>query len=413
MGSNVSTFHPLLETSSIHPPECDEYSDLCNGALLEPFETRTEDSAESFGFGLNFALDFDFSWPRTEQRMSPTSGDLARKPPATPGGAVLQSDTSVPSHAEFPPPLTFAGYDDTFGVGYWAMDSSASDTSVSGDSVRSDDDHRYKCTECKVPFANSYKLEQHAKAAGHKAYACEDARCRKSYYSRSSYVRHVASHKGPGPHVCKVCARYNQHKTFKRKDHLVQHERNCHPTEVSRVPSNQVAGIKRSSSTAIHQDFNVPMAPVSQAAIEERLNTNVNKAPKTVAFLPCPVDADQFGCQWQDGQVSKHQHARAIEIAQSIRSEFGDGHGDVLRQIEKHLHLHDRPRTLGSQAASVTGASKAQINGCIEPYLLSSCPLASPPHVLEPGAQERALEDLPASESLNCPGSVVVGDRCI
>lgn len=113
----------------------------------------------------------------------------------------------------------------------WDTDSSVATSVVSERSLNKDGviDTRHTCRQCQSGFATSALLEQHSKATRHRTFACQDADCKKTYYRRDTYLRHLSTHRRTNLHVCKVCEATKQRTTFKRRDHLKQHQRNCHP----------------------------------------------------------------------------------------------------------------------------------------------------------------------------------------
>jgi hypothetical protein len=102
-----------------------------------------------------------------------------------------------------------------------------------------EDEPRYLCQECNKLFKNLQELDQHTKRVPHKAWICAELFCGKAYVRRDTFLRHRATHKDKS-HACPTCALHNKQKTFKRKDHLKEHMRNCHakdiePTSVENV----------------------------------------------------------------------------------------------------------------------------------------------------------------------------------
>ena len=86
------------------------------------------------------------------------------------------------------------------------------------------------CEECRKVFRTSKDLERHAKISRHRPYVCSEAGCRKTFSRRDTFVRHKTIHKGSEFHTCQICLQSNKRSVFKRKDHLHQHEKNCHFT---------------------------------------------------------------------------------------------------------------------------------------------------------------------------------------
>lgn len=105
--------------------------------------------------------------------------------------------------------------------------SRASSTDSSSTSL--EDPSRFMCAECRLSFATSSALEDHAKIEQHKSYQCPDAHCRKKYRRRDVYVRHKATHNKPSNLKCSQCTREGISKTFARRDHYKQHVKTCHP----------------------------------------------------------------------------------------------------------------------------------------------------------------------------------------
>jgi len=91
-----------------------------------------------------------------------------------------------------------------------------------------EDQQRHICQECNKLFRNLQDLDQHAKGVPHRAWRCAEPFCEKTYARRDTFLRHRATHKDKS-HSCPVCPGLNKQKVFKRKDHLREHIRNCHP----------------------------------------------------------------------------------------------------------------------------------------------------------------------------------------
>ncbi|EME49263.1 hypothetical protein DOTSEDRAFT_68136 [Dothistroma septosporum NZE10] len=99
------------------------------------------------------------------------------------------------------------------------------ETSRSSRSTQRRDRHR--CKECDSRFLTASSLETHARDLFHKTFVCSEPGCDKSYCRMDLYTRHKKDHKPSKMHFCDHCPR-NRAKSFKRKDHLTQHVRNCH-----------------------------------------------------------------------------------------------------------------------------------------------------------------------------------------
>jgi hypothetical protein len=89
----------------------------------------------------------------------------------------------------------------------------------------------YICQECNKLFKNYQELEQHTKRLLHKPWRCAEPLCGKTYARRDPFLRHRATHKDKS-HACLSCALRKKQKTFKRKDHLKEHMRNCHSKDI-------------------------------------------------------------------------------------------------------------------------------------------------------------------------------------
>lgn len=121
--------------------------------------------------------------------------------------------------------------EDPIEPGFWQTPYFTDQTLLGGGGVAS---RPNVCAECEYPFPTSQALEDHARARTHQAYACNALNCGRSYSRRDTYARHRATHKGFDAHVCEHCPIGTKRKVFKRRDHLIQHVRNCHPAESPR-----------------------------------------------------------------------------------------------------------------------------------------------------------------------------------
>lgn len=95
-----------------------------------------------------------------------------------------------------------------------------------GSSAPSGDLKRRICGKCHRCFDNAYSLEKHAKTSGHRIYDCKVPGCDRSYCRRDLLTRHRKSHELG--HICHICQENQELRTFKRRDHLLQHFRNRH-----------------------------------------------------------------------------------------------------------------------------------------------------------------------------------------
>ncbi|QIX02340.1 hypothetical protein AMS68_007857 [Peltaster fructicola] len=84
------------------------------------------------------------------------------------------------------------------------------------------------CAQCKRPYGNYKKLEEHGKRSGHLPFQCPRVHCSKLLPRRDTFKRHVDSHLHTLQLRCKQCAEVGVEKQFKRKDHLSQHMKKCH-----------------------------------------------------------------------------------------------------------------------------------------------------------------------------------------
>jgi hypothetical protein len=85
-----------------------------------------------------------------------------------------------------------------------------------------------KCSECSKTFSNLRTLDKHTQSTSHKAWRCREPGCWKSYARRDTFLRHRSTH-SDNSHTCLDCLRDGKKKAFKRKDHLSEHIRSCHP----------------------------------------------------------------------------------------------------------------------------------------------------------------------------------------
>jgi hypothetical protein len=105
------------------------------------------------------------------------------------------------------------------------LSTSSWDTDCSQD----ESSQRLACSECARTFENLSALNKHTQSTLHKAWRCFEAGCEKSYARRDTFLRHRVAHRDDAlSHICLVCLQVNKRKTFKRKDHLRDHMRNCH-----------------------------------------------------------------------------------------------------------------------------------------------------------------------------------------
>lgn len=109
-------------------------------------------------------------------------------------------------------------------IDLWAKLSKASNREC----LQDDDIQRLMCSECGRDFDNLQGLNRHTMSSQHKAWRCQELGCGKTYARRDTFLRHRTTHTDSG-HTCNVCADNDKHKMFKRKDHLKEHMRNCHP----------------------------------------------------------------------------------------------------------------------------------------------------------------------------------------
>jgi hypothetical protein len=100
------------------------------------------------------------------------------------------------------------------------------------DNRQADETQYLRCSECGLEFENLQGLDKHSKSSLHKAWRCHEIGCGKTYARRDTYLRHRTKHTDSA-HTCYACLQENKHKVFKRKDHLKEHLRNCHPTSVN------------------------------------------------------------------------------------------------------------------------------------------------------------------------------------
>lgn len=157
---------------------------------------------------------------------------------------------------------------------------------------------RLSCRKCYRKFENAYSLEQHAKITGHRIFVCPVVGCEMSYTRRDSWTRHKRSHNLEL--TCDLCPKSDQKKTFKRKDHLLTHQRNCHPE-----------------------------------------SCKWQEAPRAPNPLPAFQAPSQCSCSCSKGSstASRAGEARAgLEDIVKIKSEHQD-RGQVLRALEKKFEL--------------------------------------------------------------------------
>lgn len=136
---------------------------------------------------------------------------------------------------------------------------------------------QFSCVICYSSFETASKLEQHARGENHRTYVCTDASCGRSYCRRDLYTRHMRTHKQPRSYECMLCRGEDQPKGFKRKDHLQQHIRNCHPYVGRRAremePNPQRQSSSTSSSCSCACRGKASARPGTVSSIEERLGS--------------------------------------------------------------------------------------------------------------------------------------------
>lgn len=139
--------------------------------------------------------------------------------------------THVHDKAFVQPALTDPGVDMRL-LGFQAqlgrdkMSTSSWDTDCSQD----ENWQQLACSECLRDFANLSALDRHTQSTLHKAWRCFEAGCGKTYARRDTFLRHRTTHRDDAlSHVCLACSKIKKRKVFKRKDHLRDHMRKCHP----------------------------------------------------------------------------------------------------------------------------------------------------------------------------------------
>lgn len=101
------------------------------------------------------------------------------------------------------------------------------------------------CWQCNRKFDSFLSLDKHARQSLHKAWRCPEPDCSKTYARRDVFLRHRSTHRDGG-HRCLVCRKNKLQKQFKRKDHLKEHIRSCHPEYKSDVcVKKQVPRLRR------------------------------------------------------------------------------------------------------------------------------------------------------------------------
>jgi len=220
----------------------------------------------------------------------------------------------------------------------------------------------YTCRECERRYSNSYKLEQHAKMENHKAYQCNFFDCGRGYSRRDSYVRHIASHKGFGHHVCGICARSGQIKTFKRRDNLIQHERACHAKEPSRLASGSVraAGMNRSSSNTIHQAAShvKTLGTVNRLSARHLLAVKIKDEDVPDLRTDDSLSNDGTFGQRRRTQAAQLEGIRMTDITKELENKDGHADNGVIQCIKKHFPSDDNSITLEELATGIGRLAK-------------------------------------------------------
>lgn len=198
----------------------------------------------------------------------------------------------------------------------WSIDTFASTpssytwASSPPEEVEPASESRLRCCKCSKKFENAYSLEQHAKMTGHRIFVCPEPGCNMSYPRRDSLTRHKRTHNNLELR-CELCPVGVQRKTFKRKDHLLAHMRNCHPY------SRDSAG-----------SFSLAKAPQSFGTSSGGSSCSCSRSKDNASFV-------------QEAEFE----SRAV---QDIVSEIKRIHGDdsqVLRALDERLDLNSGSST--------------------------------------------------------------------
>jgi hypothetical protein len=96
------------------------------------------------------------------------------------------------------------------------------------DHAPEEETQRLECFACGKTFSHLRALDKHTRSLAHKAWRCREPGCGKSYARRDTFLRHRSTH-SDNSHACLDCLRDGKKKAFKRKDHLSEHIRSCHP----------------------------------------------------------------------------------------------------------------------------------------------------------------------------------------
>ena len=192
-----------------------------------------------------------------------------------------------------------------------------------------DNGAHHVCKQCRLAFKSPGHLEQHAKAAFHRTYLCPEAHCSKSFYRRDTYVRHVSTHRQTKLHSCKTCAANNQKAMFKRRDHLKQHQRNCHPGLFSAA--------NRSGQTRERPLFCTSHTAPEATVVSHRSHSSLCGGRHQTECPRANIDGE---CCLRRLPRVDYDSQPMKDIASALGDRLGDQQEEVLCIIAEQLDLH-------------------------------------------------------------------------
>jgi hypothetical protein len=175
------------------------------------------------------------------------------------------------------------------------------------------------CSACSKTFSNLRALDKHTQSTSHKAWSCFEAGCGKSYARRDTFLRHRSQHSN-NSHACLDCKRDGKKKSFKRKDHLSEHIRSCHPKGNDGARSVDWVAV---SSLDMYTDESIRTN--IDPAREPDKQTSRNEDPLQVPVVP---------------KIATTPQKQAMrDLLNSLRAVLGDRHPNLMGALENLMSL--------------------------------------------------------------------------
>lgn len=205
------------------------------------------------------------------------------------------------------------------------------------------------CRACKQFFSGSGELAEHAGTTHHRTYVCQETGCGKSYYRRDTYVRHVSTHRRTNLHVCMICPAESR-STFKRSDHLKQHQRNCHPASCDALERKSYE-----KHCGNPPSFLACQGPGAASSILQVCSPRAgNRLHDSVPHSRRSLDS---GCVKSRANPSASHKNTMRGIAEALEKRFGGRQDETLDIIATQLNIHD---TLPSALSPVSSAAESR-----------------------------------------------------